>query len=300
MKGTYKTGAKRAHIESNRRRHAEIFNTKMYATFNIEVPGLRIKEYPPSIVIEGRKYWFVKMMGVQSKVHRFGWAVRDDTSNQRLNTLEVVTKSLLPKSYKTEEIEVELPKKWSNEEIGKWAKDQYWFQTFPFSPKKRADSLLVWKAIDTIDWSGKKVLDYGCHYGYFSFEASKRGAIVTGLDHDSKSLFCARTIRDRILQQDVLFVKHLPANVKSYDIILYLSVHHQVDSGYQYLGKTLQDLKRITRERLYVELIIPPTFPIDRTMSEKDIDNIVGGTILKRYRHAVRGTRKIYCIEVGK
>ena len=45
---------------------------------------------------------------------------------------------------------------------------------------------------------------------------------------------------------------------------------------------------------LFVELIMPPLFPKKSTLTEQQIDEIVGGKILTRYKHLVRGYRKIY------
>ncbi len=43
--------------------------------------------------------------------------------------------------------------------------------------------------------TGKTVLDIGCRYGFFSFEAARRGAkSVVGLDFDTDALSKARKI----------------------------------------------------------------------------------------------------------
>ena len=60
------------------------------------------------------------------------------------------------------------------EEIRDWAKDKYWFQSFPWSPQV-ADSRLVWDAINHENWGGKTVLDIGCHYGFHLLEPQRMG-----------------------------------------------------------------------------------------------------------------------------
>jgi SAM-dependent methyltransferase len=270
----------------------------MFGTFNINIPSFRLFQHKSAIQCGKKKYWYVRMCHRNTGDIRIGWAIRDVDSSQRVNTLEILTKELLPESFKKGEIEITLPKLWRPEKITEWAKNVYWFQTFPFSPKKRADSEMLWNTINDIDWSGQKVLDIGCHYGFMSFKASELGACVTGLDKNKQSLDRASTIQNHIIQQDVTFTTSDPKAEKSYDVVLYLSVHHQVDPSYQNLIKTMEQLKSVARKYVFVELIMPPTFPKKSTMTEDQIDKIVGGTVLCRYRHVVRGHRKVYKVEL--
>jgi SAM-dependent methyltransferase len=303
MIGHYTTGAGRA--SKCCAVHTKVFNTKMIGTFNIQIPKFILFNHAPTIFFPEhdnwkKRYWFVKMSHKNAGEH-FGWAVRDKNSKQRANTLEVLTKTPLPDNMKEGNIEVELPKKWSHFDVQSWARDKYWFQGFDFAPVQRADSKSLWLTIDTINWSGLSVLDYGCHYGYMSFEASRKGAIVWGIDNNSKSLNMARTIRDHVIQQDVKFSKQNSFVHKSFDVVIYLSVHHQVDKNYIRLEQAIGTLKNTARKFVFLELILPPMFPKDRSMSEQDIDNLVasqGGFPLRRYKHNVRGERKVYMIEV--
>lgn len=292
MHGNYITGVGKAHNCCTPHRH--IFNCRMYGTFNISVPGFDLTLQPDPIVKNGKQYWYVKLRACD--ITKYGWAIRDIGSNQRHNTLEMLTKKLLPEEFKSNRIEVSFPKKWSGEEIESWSENQYWFQSFPFSARKRADSQFVWDTINKIAWNDMEVLDIGCHYGFFSFKASEEGASVVGMDINKNSLSVARTIQEHIIQQDVDFHSIIPS--KQFDIILYLSVHHQIDPSYENLHSRLAELKEKAKKHLFIELIIPPLFPTNTLMNEADIDKMVGGKVLARYKHNVRGHRKIYWVEV--
>ncbi len=296
MEGRYKTGQGHAHECCNS--HTKIFNCKMFGTFNVWLVYGNLFDFKPSIVTKIRSYWFLSIRR-RKKIY-YGWAIRDHNSNQASKCLEILTKELLPDNLKQESFAVNIYEKWSDELIKAWAKDMYWFQTFSFSPKMRADSKFIWDTINRIDWSAQTVLDIGAHYGFFSFEASKVGAQVIGIEPNNNSFKFAKLIRDNIIHQDVTFeswkfkVDTIP---EKSDIILYLSVHHQIDPNYIHLKKTIQILKRQARKHLFVELILPPMFPKKGGITEEDIDKIVGGQILTRYKHNVRGDRKIYWIK---
>lgn len=297
LEGKYKSGQGKAHTCCNQ--HTSTFNCRMYGTFNVHLveEGTSILHFTPSIVTEKNSYWFTILS--RQGVEYCGWAVRGHNSHQNERTLEIVTKELLPEELRKGSFKVHVYEKWDEDKISKWAKMQYWFQTFPFSPAKRADSKMLWNSLDVVNWSNKHVLDIGCHYGYFSFQASSKGAIVYGRDINAQSLKVARIIRNNIIQQDVIFEKASGIPFSSnYDISLYLSVHHQLDPTYLDLQKTIARLGRITNEHIFVELILPPMFPQKSNLTEKQIDKIVGGKILTRYRHGVRGIRKVYRIDV--
>jgi len=292
MKGAYISGIGKAHKCC--RPHEDVFNCKMYGTFNVQIEKFDITKAPVSILNNGKQYWYVKLK--KDNIINYGWCIRDIKSNQRVNTLEILTKKLLPEEFKSGNIEVSFPKKWDDTEIKNWSKNQYWFQSFPFSPNKRADSQFVWDTINKITWNNIEVLDIGCHYGFFSFKASELGSRVTGTDINKNSLSAARIIQENIIQQDVDFVSTLPE--QQFDVILYLSVHHQIDLSYENLESQLLKLKKQTKKHLFVELIMPPLFPKNKTLRESDIDALVGGKVLSRYKHGVRGVRKIYWIEI--
>ena len=293
MKGKYVKGIGKANTRC--KVHQAVFNTQVFGTFNVRVSNLILPKVYPAITLPTKKYWFVRL--IKDKIVKYGWAIRDDNSKQRVNTLEILTKELIPDNFKEGVIDVDILKRWNKTQIQEWAKDKYWFQTFPFSPVKKADSTLVWDVIkDHANWSGKKILDYGCHYGYFSFEAAKQGAIVRGVDANRKAIKAARVIRDHIIQQDVIFSHISDKTVynKPFDIVFYLSVHHQIDPNYSQLKATIEKYKKMARECLFVELIMPSMFPKNKSMTQAEIDKAVGGEILTTYKHKIRGLRRIY------
>jgi hypothetical protein len=293
MIGKYTKGSNKAHKCCAP--HREVFGCRMYGTFNIFAYDGKITEFQPTITTKKSRYWFVKIS--RDNDIYFGWAVRDFKSRQRANILEIVTKELLPDKLKEGDFEVEVFEKWDDRTITGWAINQYWFQGFSFSPKKKADSKFLWDTINVIDWSDCTVLDIGCHYGYFSFEASREGARAIGFDTNKSSLKTAEVIRDNIIHQDVSFSSKDPKG--NFDVILYLSVHHQPDPNYKKLAEKIAELKSRAKKYLFVELILPPMFPKDNIISEEMIDKIVGGKILATYKHKVRGMRKVYQITTG-
>lgn len=293
FEGQYVTGQGKAHTCCSP--HTKVFKCQMFGTFNIKIKGRQILDFAPSITSEKAAYWLVRISKGGS-LNYYGWAIRDFTSHQNPQILEVLTKELLPEDFKSGILSVAILKRWDAQSIKLWASKQYWFQSFPFSSVKKADSEYLWKIIDKINWSGFSVLDIGAHYGYFSFKASEKGAHVIGVEPNSSSRNCAITIQENIIHQDVQFIpKDLGGQ---FDVILHLSVYHQMDPEYKNLENYLNGLRGRTRKHLFVELILPPMFPRKRKMSEKEIDKIVGGKILTRYQHKVRGIRKVYQINV--
>jgi hypothetical protein len=290
MEGIYVVGQGKAHGCFHQ--HQSIFNCDVCGTFNIKLNDGQIIEFEPTLTSEHNNYWFIKIS--KDKMDYFGWAVRGKKSNQKHNIIELVTKQLLPDSLKEDKLAVIPLEKWDEKQIRIWSEEKYWFQTFSFSPKQRADSEYVWNIINKIKWKNLSVFDIGSHYGFFSFKASKAGASVLGVEPNKSSIKCASTIRDHIIQQDVNFVRQDPYPSKKYDVILFLSVFHQIDPTYKDLEKQMNDLKSRTIKHLFVELIMPPMFPQGSNIGEEEIDRIVGGQILDRYTHKVRGDRKIY------
>lgn len=103
------------------------------------------------------------------------------------------------------------------------------------------------------DLSGKSVLDVGCRYGFFSFEAAKRGARrVMGVDFDDDALRKAGKLRE-VIGSDVEFRK-LDITKQSlnekFDVVLCLNVLHHLPDPI----RTLNELVDITRERLVLEV----------------------------------------------
>ena len=202
--------------------------------------------------------------------------------------LELMSRERVPKAFRSGDLILKIYGKWKKPQINTWVKDQYWFQTFPWSIK-RSDSALVWDTIkDKVDWHGKRVLDIGGHTGFFSFEAAKKGAIVTLFEPDGDPLERAQTIGHHIEYHDIDYTKVDPGG--NYDTIMYLSVHHQPDLTYKNLAEKLVELKSRCKN-LLLELIVPS---LEGSMSSDEINKIVGVDHLHEYKHKVRRTRRIY------
>jgi SAM-dependent methyltransferase len=260
----------------------------MIGTFNIHIKNaVTLLDKKPCFKVGKFNLWLV-LLRCQGKIIH-GYATRFDGSRQRSSTYEIITKEPIPNIFKKHEIEVTVFEKWDDEKIKEWADSQYWFQSFDWGPK-RADSKLVWDAINTVDWKNKKVLDIGCNYGYFSFHASKEGAFVDAVDTNKNTLNVAKTIGHHIEMQDVNFFERDLGG--EYDYIFYLSVHHQFDPQYKVLKKTIDDYLKRTRKSLFVEMLMPPDFG-----KGINVDEVVGGKKLLTYKHKVRCTRSIYRID---
>jgi len=272
--------------------HEEIFHCKMYGTFNVWLKTGKLSDFEPSIITGHRSYWFVKLTA--SKESWYGWVIRDHHSKQAMKTLEILSKEKFPDSLKTGTMAVNILERWNEDQIKEWAKDQYWFQGFLFAAQIRSDSERVWNAINQINWKGHTVLDIGAHTGYYSFKASELGAQVTAMEPNKLRLDEGIVIQEHIIQQDVKFTRTIPEGM--FDTILYLSVHHQPDPNYKKLEGKIKQLRKKCKSHLFVELIMPPMFPKNNSLTEEQIDKIVGGKILDRYKHKVRGIRKIYWI----
>jgi hypothetical protein len=298
--GRYTTGLGKAHLVGETdgviSSYFRTFGCRMFGTFNVKlenkIDASFLQRIEPSKIEGSNWYWFVRI----SKEGKdcFGWVKRWNRSTSRISCLEIVTKKLIPKSFYEGELEIELYERWSEKEIKDWAKDLYWWQAFEFSPVKRAQSKFLWDTINIVEWSDCSVLDIGCHYGYHSFQASKFGARVVGCDRGVNGVKIAKVIRDKIIHEDVDFVAGDPGG--DFDVILYLSVHHQIDPDYHNLKDKIDEYKLRVKKHLFVELIVPPHFPSDKSMTEADIDRVVGGEVLAKYHHNVRGVRKVYGI----
>lgn len=292
MIATYTTGCNQAHkfIDDYRK----WFVCPMFATFNMRVRGIGKKGLfgfePSKTFIEGGKhhtFWLVRL-----NESYYAWAFRWGGSAMPHDILELVSKRLLPEHLKTGAVDLEILEPWSQETIGEFARRHWrnqWHQTFSWSPP-RCDSALLWEAMLHVGWAESTVLDIGCNYGYHSFRASQAGAHVVGFDKDPGAVAIAENINDHIEMQDVRFVDADPGG--AFDHILYLSVHHQWDPGYDRLAGYLDTLRSRAKRSVFVELILPPMFGGKR--SEQTVDAIVGGTPLLRYQHRVRGVRKLY------
>ena len=79
------------------------------------------------------------------------------------------------------------------------------------------------------DLTGWRALDIGCNAGFYTFELARRGATVTGIDHDEHYLRQARWAAAQFaVQERVQFrrqsVYELAGTAQRYDLILFMGV----------------------------------------------------------------------------
>ena len=103
------------------------------------------------------------------------------------------------------------------------------------------------------DMSGKSVLDIGTKYGYFCFEALKRGANrVVGIDVDPESIQKAKMVAD-CLGAEVEFLRlniEKEELTEKFDYVLCLNLLHHLKNPIGLLDKVID----LTKERLILEI----------------------------------------------
>jgi tRNA (mo5U34)-methyltransferase len=109
------------------------------------------------------------------------------------------------------------------------------------------------------DLSGWTALDIGCNAGFYSFELARRGATVTGIDHDPHYLRQARWAAGVFgLETQVRFqemqVYDLAAHPGQYDLVLFMGVLYHL--RYPLLG--LDIVARKVRRRMIFQTLTSP------------------------------------------
>lgn len=101
--------------------------------------------------------------------------------------------------------------------------------------------------LEHYDFAGKRVLDLGCHRGYFAFGLASRAAQVTGIDGDADVIAhntaTARQHGIHNLKFEQAFITpEFIARLPRYDVVLFLSVLHHIITDSRvyswYQGKT--------------------------------------------------------------
>ncbi len=282
-KGFYVTGCGRAHKFGEVYR--TFFNCPMVATFNVEadsdLPGGGTPHKHPSGGIS--RTWLVKING-----EHYAWAYRSPNTKQPLTLWELVSKQPLRESLKDGELQLEVLDRYTEPRIAEWVRKHWtraWHQSFEWAKKLSADSQLVWNTMEPhAHWSGARVMDFGTGWGYHAQKASHAGASVVGVELDTT---IAREINDHIEMGDVQFVEKDPGG--PFDVIIYTSVHHQLDEKYERLATCL-DAYRERCKTLLVELIRPPMFGTEERLKAATVD----AQHLLTYKHRIRGVRSIY------
>jgi len=296
LRGKYIEGIGRAHQFGHVYRPA--FGCPMVATFNVQADGPITGAKPtktmdltwPDEEPKPVTFWLCQING------HWAWAMRWQGTRLPETRIEFISRCPLPECLKEESLEIEVFERWPEPKIRDWAGKHYQWQGFPWLPRQRVDSQSVWETIKPhAEWSGASVLDVGSHYGYHSFRASEAGAFVTAIEPNDDVRTVGEMIARHIEMQDVQFEKSIRPDSEAPDVILYLSVQHQWDPGYENLAEKVAELAKHTKRTLFIEIILPPMF--GKTCSPEDVDEMVGGQILTTYRHRMRGNRRIYNVE---
>ncbi len=112
------------------------------------------------------------------------------------------------------------------------------------------------------DIRGKRLLDFGCSYGYFVHEAKRRGATsVVGIDHDPIVMKLSDKIND--IFDDGAVLHSLDINdykfTNSFDIVLMLNIIHLLESPKLFVERVISHCHSVIiehevgEEELFVE-----------------------------------------------
>ena len=177
---------------------------------------------------------------------------------------------------------------WTKEKIREWVFSQDWYQTIHIiddiiTPGNFVSDRRI-QLMNLGDLSGKAVLDVGCNSGQLCFEAKKRGASrVVGIDIFDKRLEQAKIIA-QIKNMDIVFKKMdilESINLEQFDFVFCISVLTEIPN----LISSLLTLKKITKEILFLELIIAPLRNLPRTISKaKKVRKIEGRCYLRKVK----------------
>jgi tRNA (mo5U34)-methyltransferase len=109
------------------------------------------------------------------------------------------------------------------------------------------------------DLKGWTALDIGCNAGFYSFELARRGATVTGIDHDPHYLRQARWAAGQFgVEGQVRFLEmqvyDLAATPERYDLVLFMGVLYHL--RYPLLGLDVV-ARKVGRRMIFQTLTMP-------------------------------------------
>ena len=125
--------------------------------------------------------------------------------------------------------------------------------------------------------SGWTALDIGCNAGFYSFELARRGARVTGIDHDPHYLQQARWAAGQFgLEERVQFLQmqvyDLAAMPEKYDLVLFMGVLYHL--RYPLLGLDIV-ARKVGRRMIFQTLTMPGdevhAAPMDVDINEREV-----------------------------
>jgi len=122
------------------------------------------------------------------------------------------------------------------------------------------------------DLSGWTALDIGCNAGFYTFELARRGARITGIDHDPHYLRQARwAARHLGMEGQVEFrqmqVYDLARAAESYDLVLFMGVLYHL--RYPLLG--LDIVARRVRRLMVFQTLTMPGDAVEEAPADLDI-----------------------------
>src|SRR4051794_23421201 len=127
------------------------------------------------------------------------------------------------------------------------------------------------------DLGGWTALDIGCNAGFYSFELARRGARVTGVDHDPHYLRQARWAAGQLgLEDNVRFlemqVSDLAATPERYDLLLFMGVLYHL--RYPLLGLDIV-ARKVRRRMIFQTLTMPGEEevepPVDVPIDQREV-----------------------------
>jgi len=310
VKGKAYSGCAKAQKDMRRNTMQKLFFNLLHekvqpGTFNVRISKAFDEGMPYAVDDTGlRKFYRIDI--IKPKFIRV-WLYRRENSRMTSKTLELISEVNLREYLKVkdnDEIVLEYTPLWSKNRAVQFAKKVgKWFQSFDFVPEEiqQSNSKKVWKAMALDDVRGKTVLDIGGRTGYYSIKLWELGAKPTLFERDKKSIEEARTIIKHINPANIDIIKKSiisDESEKRYDIILYLSVHHQFDPTYAGLDEMVKKLAKRTKEMLFIELMLP----FKGHGSVEDAELVFSGYFsrvekLISYNHKLRGVRHLWRCE---
>jgi len=278
--------------------HEEVFP----GTFNVLVdidPDMFDQPYYEGFDVEQRAFYRLRVV---SPKEANVWLYRRPASKMSPRVLELISRHNLHEYLGVgagSTIELEYEGAWTKTERADFINSRKWFQSFGFLPKDkiRTDSNYVLNMLDLGNVWNKTVLDVGGHYGFHSIALWERGAVCTMVEKNRDSVDTAKHIMRSFVPADVNIIRgdfrkqQLPKS----DVVLYLSVHHQIDPTYENLPQTLDFLAKSVGSVFCFEDIIPfggagnaDGFHHELELRFSDVK------YLGKYSHAIRGTRHIW------
>src|SRR6185436_19376113 len=124
------------------------------------------------------------------------------------------------------------------------------------------------------DLDGWTALDIGCNAGFYTFELARRGARVTGIDHDERYLRQARWAARQLGVEDRVELRRmqvydLARSAESWDLVLFMGVLYHL--RYPLLG--LDIVARRVRRLLVFQTLTMPGEEVCDAPADLDIDD---------------------------